>query len=89
MGDRGLVGYRTWKALTPPSDVMSSIREPSFTRCTELVFDDWDGFRSAVVNSDIQYTPPSYGPKGFVYKTMFIEGEPEYDLLRETPVPRL
>lgn len=86
MAGRGLVGYRTWPALTPPDDVSSAIRPPSFARCTELVFEDWDGFRSAVVDSDISYTPPAYGPKGFVYQTMFIEDEPQYDLLRDVPV---
>jgi hypothetical protein len=85
MADRGLVGYRTWKALQPPEAIADQIREPAFTRFTELAFEDWDGFRSAVVESDIVYTPPSYGPKGFVYQTMFIDDQPEYDLLREVP----
>lgn len=85
MADHGLVGYRTWNGVQPPPDIASQVREPAFARFTELVFEDWNSFRSAVVESDISYTPPGYGPKGFVYQTMFINDEPEYDLLREVP----
>ena len=87
MAEHGLVGYRTWKAVEPPFDTPSKTREQlsEWKRVTELTFRDWDAFKAAVVDSGIEYTPPPYGPKGFVYHTIFLGEEHEYDLLAEVP----
>jgi hypothetical protein len=87
--DYGLVGYRTWRALDAPFGTPSRTREQlnEWVRMTELVFESWEGFRAGVIDADIRYTPPSYGPKGFIYETIFLgPEEPEYDLLSEIPM---
>jgi hypothetical protein len=87
MAAHGLIGYRTWKALKAPFGAGSRTQEQlnEWERVTELVFEDWDAFDAAMKNSGITYTAPSYGPKGFIYQTIFLGEEPEYDLLREVP----
>jgi len=84
---QGLVSYKTWKALPAPFGTTSRTKDQlnEWHRVTELVFRSWDDFRAAVVEAGYEYTPPSYGAKGFVYQTVFLAEAAEYDLLAEIP----
>jgi hypothetical protein len=90
MAETGLVSYKTWKAVEAPFGIGRRSREEvnEYKRVTELVFPDWDAFKASVIDSGIQYTPPTYGPHGFEAKTIFLPEEPEYDFLREVPPPQ-
>jgi hypothetical protein len=87
MADYGLVGYRTWQGLEAPFGAGSRSREQlnEYKRVTELVFPDWDSFRKATTESGITYTTAPYGSKGFVYNTIFLPEQPQFDLLRDDP----
>ena len=80
----GLRRYVSWRAAPRPPDVGDQ-RPSRWDRVTELAFDGWDGWRDGAVARSPRYTPAPYGPRGFHSETVFIRGEPEYDLLAQTP----
>lgn len=86
MAGHGLVGYKTWRALSPRFDGRTQTRAElvSFARLSELWFPDWEAFRSAMA-APIEFSPAPYGAPGFESEQVFVAEEPEFDLLRDTP----
>ena len=92
---KGLRRYRTWKIEPAPEGGAGRSVETlnKWKRMTELAFDDWDAWRTAVSESPVDFTPAPWAHKqegtasaSYVSETIFIGDEPEYDLLDAPPV---
>ncbi len=75
--------YRSWETqkarLAPPWTTTGRLNR--WDRVTELVFDNWEDWHDAAVVNVPDYTPPGYGPRGFLSESGFFEEEPTNDLL--------
>ena len=80
----GLVSYKTWKAVPSPYETSGRLNLNEWDRVTELGFEDFESFRRATENGG-PFTPPPYGPHGFIAHTIFLHEEEEFDLLNEIP----
>lgn len=90
----GLRRYRTWALRPAPSPGAGRPLEAlnRWTRMTELAFDDWDAWSHAVNGAPVDFTPAPWAQKqegtasaSYVSETIFIDDEPQYDLLRDPP----
>jgi len=93
--------YRCVDAQFPPPWSAGVAEFNDWDRVTEFEFRDWDGWRESFTENDPAWRPPDFdvpetpevpgslvrgrGVGGFESVSCFIETEPEYDLLSETP----
>jgi hypothetical protein len=81
----GLLRYRTWRTR-PPIPLPSPDPYDRFVRMSEMVFENMEMCRQVMANSSL-WTPSSEGVPGFrEFECMFLDEEPQYDLLRDVPV---
>jgi hypothetical protein len=96
---KGLVLYRSWRAIEVPEEMRRGTAEERpgrlrWQRLTELGFRDLDAWKegqelrrlNAESSNSPVWTPPPYGWPGFHSETIFIGDKPEYDFLTELPL---
>jgi hypothetical protein len=85
----GVRRYRSWQQVEtgiPYPSAGAPTPFDQFARRTELCFDDYDAWRAAYRSDPRLWTPARERSVGFgPFECMFLEEEPQYDLLRDAP----
>ncbi len=85
----GVRRYRSWQQIEvgiPYPSAGAPTPFDQFVRRTELCFDDYDAWRQAYRGNPGLWTPGRERAAGFgPFECMFLEEEPQYDLLRDAP----
>lgn len=85
----GMRRYRSWPRVEvgiPYPSPGAPTPFDQFVRRTELCFDDYDPWRNAYRSNPGLWTPASERTPGFgPFECMFLDEEPQFDLLRDAP----
>lgn len=85
----GIVRYRSWRQVDvgiPYPSAGAPTPFDQFVRRTELCFGDLATALKAVMGNPTLWMPSKEGTPGFrEFECMFLDEEPEYDLLRDVP----
>jgi hypothetical protein len=85
----GVVRYRSWRQVDvgiPYPSGGAPTPHNQFARRTELCFDNFEAWQSAYKSAPQLWTPATGGRPGFrEFECMFLDEEPQYDLLRDAP----
>lgn len=86
----GIQRYRSWPAIEPPPISYPNAGVPTpfdqFVRRTELCFDSLEAGLGALKADPSLWSPSQKGVPGFrEFECMFLDEEPQYDLLRDAP----